>query len=412
MEVQENLKVLQVACSNEHCLALTANGRVFSKGRNDFGQLGLGTTTASDRWQQVPLQIQAFSPRFATFVACGGFHSIVICEQASVHAFGSNHCWQLGCADGNMSNRPLLISCPEQIKKVCCGFNHTLLLGSSGAVFGCGSGHRCQLGRNLRSYHFVSAITLPPVVRARVVDIISDPHVDVSVLLDQEGILYISGAAGELFGHSNPIEDFFPLKQSFVVVNSRIVCIQPDTTGYKACFNELTCCDIEVRTRDVSEPIYFGWDTVRARSPYLTKLVDSEMRDVQKLQNGKRRKVTLEQYTWNTQFAYGKYLHEGVLDAEPQTLLELLQLADEYQDETGLALLCASMLIRKVTAANLADCLEHCINIKFPALAPGLVKQGMVKMAKHFEINRHIILVVGTVLQSDATDCILYDRKR
>jgi len=393
-------------------LALATNGQVFSKGRNDCGQLGLGNTAASNSWQQVPLPMETGSARFATFVACGSHHSIVICEQESVHAFGQNGSAQLGKPFGSNEYSPVWISCPEQIRKVCCGHNHTLLLGSSGKVFGCGSGQKCQLGRNLRSTHAVSAITLPPAVKARVVDIISHPHLDVSVLVSEEGILYISGAAGELFGHSNPIEDFFPLKQSFVVVNSRIVCIQPDTTGYKACFNESTCCDIEVGTRDVSEPIYFGWDTIRARSPYLTKLVDSEMRDVQKLQNGKRRKVTLEKYTWNTQFAYGKYLHENILEAEPETLLELLQLADEYQDETGLALLCASMLIRKVTAANLADCLEHCINIKFPALAPGLVKQGMVKMAKHFEINRHIILVVGTVLQSDATDCTLYDRKR
>ena len=371
-------------------MALTTNGEVFSKGRNDYGQLGLGSHTASDSWQQVPLQMEAGSARFATFVACGAYHSIVICEQESVHAFGQNGNLQLGHSDGNNKNKPLWISCPEQIRKACCGNRHTLLLGSSGKVFGCGSGQKCQLGRNLRSNHVVSAITLLPAVKARVVDIISDPLSDVSVLVNEEGILYISGAAGELFGHSNPIEGFFPLKQSFVVVNSRIVCIQPDTTGYKARFNESTCCDIEVRTRDFSEPIYFGWDTIRARSPYLTKLVDCKMRDIQKLQDGKW-KVTLEKYTWKTQFAYGKYLHEDVLDAEPETLLELLQLADEYQDETGLALLCASMLIRKVTAANLSDCLEHCINIKFPALAPGLVKQGMVKMQNISKSIGHIL---------------------
>ena len=386
---------------------------MFSKGRNDWGQLGLGNTAPSNGWQQVPLPMETGSARFATFVACGSHHSIVICEQESVHAFGQNQCLQLGCSDGNIRSRPLLISCPEQIKKVCCGLNHTLLLDSSGKVFGCGSGQNCQLGRNLRSNHTVTAITLPPAVKARVVDIISNPHLDVSVLLDEEGILYICGAAGELFGHSNPIEDFFPLKQSFVVVNSQIVCMQPDTTSYKACFNESTCCDIEVRTRDVSEPIYFGWDTIRARSPYLTKLVDSELRDVQKLQDGKR-KVTIEKYAWKTQFAYGKYLHENVLDAEPQTLLELLQLADEYQDETGLASLCASMLIRKVTAANLADCLEHCINIKFPALAPGLVKQGMVKMAKHFEINRAytVLFVLQRMVQIAYRCTNIYDGKR
>ena len=316
--------------------------------------------------------------RFASFVACGALHSIVICEQESVYSFGYNGNYRLGNnSEGNCS-KPLRICWKEQIKKACCGNAHSLFLSSSGTVLGCGSSNICQLGRNLRSNHLLSAITLPPAVQGRVVDVFAHPHLDVSVLMNEQGALYICGAAGSLFGHSNNIEDFFPLKERLVVLGLRVVCAQPEVQGHQARFNDPSCCDIQVCAADEPEPIHFGWDTIRARSPYLTNMIHSKMKEVSKPEDGKR-KVTLQNYSRKTRYAYGKFIHENVLDAESQTLLELLQLADEYNDETELPSLCASTLLRSITSDNLCDCLEHCLDKNFHVLASDLVKQGLAQ---------------------------------
>lgn len=372
--------MIQVACSDGHCLALTTGGRVFSCGsQNSSGQLGLGNTNPSTQFQEVQLKMDSGSFRFASFVACGAAHSIVICEQESVYAFGCNSNYRLGyTGDGNYSS-PVRVGCKEQIKKACCGYAHSLFLSSSGTLLGSGSGDSCQLGRNLRSNHSLSAIALPPAVQGRVVDMFAHPQLSISVLMNEQGALYICGQAGSLFGHSNNIEDFFPLKERSVVLCSRVVCTQPEVQGYQARFNDPSCCDIQVCAADEPEPIHFGWDTIRARSPYLTKMIDSKMKEVSKPEDGNR-KVTLQNYSRKTHYAYGKYIHENVLDAEPQTLLELLQLADEYDDETGLPSLCASALLRSITSDNLCGCLEQCFHIHFHALASDLVKQGLAQL--------------------------------
>ena len=47
--------VTRLACGDTHTLAMTADGRLFSFGRNENGQLGLGT----DRDSLVPVPVEA-----------------------------------------------------------------------------------------------------------------------------------------------------------------------------------------------------------------------------------------------------------------------------------------------------------------------------------------------------------------
>ena len=49
----------RIACGYYHSLALKKDGTVFSFGRNDYGQLGLGNNEGS----RVPKQIDALSPK-------------------------------------------------------------------------------------------------------------------------------------------------------------------------------------------------------------------------------------------------------------------------------------------------------------------------------------------------------------
>ena len=260
--------MIQIACSDQHCLALTTDGRVFSRGANGCGQLGLGHCNPSAELQEVQLKMDSGSFRFANFVACGAHHSVVICE--TMFGFGNNSNYRFGArSPSNCVRTPEPIICSvrivEPITKACCGVGHSLFLSTSGQIFGCGSGHGGQLGGKFYGKYCQSltSLTLPAVVQGRVVDIFSHPDLCVSVLMNEQGTLYISGVAGELFGHDNHVAEFFPLKDKAVILRSRLVCIQPEFQSCQARFNDPFCCDIQVCTAEKSDPIFFGYRLAR-----------------------------------------------------------------------------------------------------------------------------------------------------
>ena len=367
--------MVQLACSDLHYLALTTDGQVYSSGGNGAGQLGLKHQNEEKELKQVALR----SGHFATFVACGASHSIVISEQESVHYFGLNDNYQLGYGNpGRYPEPTVLVLKDYQVIKACCGRVHSLFLTSTGSVLAAGNGQNAQLGKNLRSNHPAQLVQLPSSFKGRVIDIFAHPSLDVSVLVDAQGIFHVSGKAGELLGTSGIIEDFFPLKLSSVVVDTQIVCAKPETHSFCARFDDPACCDIQIASGEDGPPIHFGWDTIRARSPYLTALVNSNMQGVKVLDDGRKR-VKLENYQQATLRAYGSYLHAGSLsvDESPETLLELLKLADEYQDETGLHGLCGAMLNHKVTSENVCRILEPCIRSRYFGLGSNVLKQGL-----------------------------------
>ncbi|CAJ1345496.1 unnamed protein product [Effrenium voratum] len=321
--------------------------------------------------------------------------------QEVAFAFGRNDTAQCG-AGGHPLLKPALVRLPQnqnsahdtqaplqgfvyegaiEVLKVACGNCHSLFLTPAG-LFGCGNGQKGQLGKNLRSNHHVAKLTLPNQV-GKLTDVFSHAELCVSVVLDEHGEFFAAGDAGELVGSTQVIEDFIPIKKHGIAVASRFICMQPETHRYVSTFNNPSCCDVEIMGaaadgQQQSEPLHFSWDTIRSRSPYLTKMIknsESMGSGVQKKDSGWR--VHIHNYSWKALQAYGKYLHHDVVEAEPGSIVELLQLADEYGDETGLQSLCAATLRRQVSDKNLRICLTQCMQIKFLSLAADLVKRGL-----------------------------------
>lgn len=72
--------VVQVACGLKHTLALTNNGELYSWGSNREGQLGLGEGI---KQETKPRLITSLVDVPIAFIACGGFHSIVITKSGN-----------------------------------------------------------------------------------------------------------------------------------------------------------------------------------------------------------------------------------------------------------------------------------------------------------------------------------------
>ncbi|KAL2829803.1 hypothetical protein BDW59DRAFT_34645 [Aspergillus cavernicola] len=99
-----NKKVVSIALGQDHTLAITENGDIFSWGSNKFGQLGYGLPKTSNR-DDVPIQTsprQIFNP-FKKEVIIGAaastIHSVVF-SSSGLYTFGKNE-GQLGLVDSD-----------------------------------------------------------------------------------------------------------------------------------------------------------------------------------------------------------------------------------------------------------------------------------------------------------------------
>lgn len=152
--------LVQVVRGLAHTLALDSDGVVYSWGGNAEGQLGDG----SARLSLVPLRVgggfsHALSGRFVVALSAGAFHSLALCADGSVVAWGRNTEGQLGDGSNAAQALPVLINGPsashalagKQVVALSAGHDHSLALCADGSVAAWGGGSHHQLGDGFNS---------------------------------------------------------------------------------------------------------------------------------------------------------------------------------------------------------------------------------------------------------------------
>lgn len=129
--------VTGLAAGLYHSLFLKSDGSLWSMGENGYGQLGIGTTTSTNRPQLVASNVMA--------VAGGGFHTLFVKGDGSLWAMGDNQYGELGDGTLNNNNRPEMIV-PGGVVAVAAGVYHSLFLKSDNSLWGMGYNHDGQLG--------------------------------------------------------------------------------------------------------------------------------------------------------------------------------------------------------------------------------------------------------------------------
>ena len=78
----ENQQIVQIACGDEHTLALTEQGQVYSWGLNRYGQLGVGNLSS----ELGPVKVMGLNgfPNKIVFVASGAWTSFALDVNGSV----------------------------------------------------------------------------------------------------------------------------------------------------------------------------------------------------------------------------------------------------------------------------------------------------------------------------------------
>jgi E3 ubiquitin-protein ligase HERC2 len=114
---------------------ITDNGTLFTFGDNEYGQLGSGTTEATDGPRQVELTNVAY-------VACGSEHTAAVTTSGQVYTWGKGASGQLGHGSATTKNTRLvtptrvdsLYHSVIKVTSVALGSEHTLALTDQGRI--------------------------------------------------------------------------------------------------------------------------------------------------------------------------------------------------------------------------------------------------------------------------------------
>ena len=148
-----NSLTISAIAGGEHTVFLTNDGKVYSCGRDTIDGLPaglLGRLVDETNPAATPLIIPTLNSFTITAIACGVSHTIFLTNEGKVYSGGRNGSGQLGL--GNTTNQPT----PEPISTlnsftitaIACGEFHTVFLTNEGKVYSCGNNGSGQLGQS------------------------------------------------------------------------------------------------------------------------------------------------------------------------------------------------------------------------------------------------------------------------
>ncbi|MEI6607024.1 MAG: cadherin-like beta sandwich domain-containing protein, partial [Verrucomicrobiota bacterium] len=145
-------RVVAIAAGFSHSLALCSDGTLAAWGWNNFGQLGNNGTTNS----LVPIAIGSdgvLSGKAVVAIAAGAAHSLALCADGTLAAWGFNDYGQLGDGTVNQSNVPLAITASgilsgKTVTSIAAGAAHNFAICADGTVAAWGFNGQSQLGNN------------------------------------------------------------------------------------------------------------------------------------------------------------------------------------------------------------------------------------------------------------------------
>lgn len=136
--------IVQLSACGFHTGCITKDGEVFTWGEGKFGRLGHG----NERNCHSPKLVENLIGKKPKQIACGGFHSSVIGEDGKMYTFGGGEHGQLGHGDKVNKVIPTIVKALENtfISQITCGWSHSVALTSRGHVYTFGNGDHGKLG--------------------------------------------------------------------------------------------------------------------------------------------------------------------------------------------------------------------------------------------------------------------------
>lgn len=187
--VQSLDKVKDIAAGCYHAVALREDGTVWTWGRNDQGQLGIGTSTD----QNTPKKVQGLADIVAVTAGC--HHGVALTAEGTVKAWGRGVDGQLGNDSTSGSRLPVDVLRLADVVEVFSGGYHNFAITDDGSVSGWGGNWAGQLGDGSTTLR-ATPVPLPRLAGARF--LAGGYNHSLAVLDDQSVLAWGDNSAGQL----------------------------------------------------------------------------------------------------------------------------------------------------------------------------------------------------------------------
>lgn len=147
--------VVAISAGGSHNLALCSDGTLAAWGSGSYGQLGNNSMTSST--SPVPVITSGvLSGKTIVAISAGDIHSLALCSDGTVVAWGGNGYGQLGNNSTTSSSVPVLVFntggfTGKSVIAISAGRTHSLGYCSDGTIVAWGKNYECELGNNSRT---------------------------------------------------------------------------------------------------------------------------------------------------------------------------------------------------------------------------------------------------------------------
>ena len=156
--ILKSKKIMQTVNGNGYSLALSADGTVYTWGRNEYGQLGNGVTATNS---PVPVAVKtAGTPmegKTIVQISAKVWYALALASDGTVYSWGFNSWGQLGngtSGTANNASAPVAVKTAgtpmegKTIVQVAAGATHSLALATDGTIYAWGKNEYGQLGND------------------------------------------------------------------------------------------------------------------------------------------------------------------------------------------------------------------------------------------------------------------------
>ena len=192
--------VQQIACGSGHTVVLTIEGEVYTWGRGDDGRLGHG----DNGWKYVPRLAQALAGQVMVQVTCGSYHTAAVASNGDLFTWGGGLYGKLGHGNevGHATPKRVQGLVGQAVSQIACGSRHTAIVTSTGALYTWGDKENGVTGHGEIEGHQYTPRLLERLANQRVAQISACGFHTALVTEDRQLYSFGEGKFGRL-GHSS-----------------------------------------------------------------------------------------------------------------------------------------------------------------------------------------------------------------